>query len=68
MRERPIEDGDYVCSHCHIIYGAYGSRMRCDLCDGKLKWKSAEELIGLEKKWGDWERKRGLSPDFAYKV
>ena len=67
MAERPLEDGDYVCSHCHVVYGVYGDRTRCDLCNRKLKWENAEELIVLSKKWIDWEKARGLPSDFAYK-
>ena len=65
MKEKGYE-GDYVCHHCHLIYGEHGDRLRCDLCNRKLRWASAERIKELEVMWSRQEHRRGLSPDFAY--
>ena len=59
-------EGDYVCHRCHIIYVAYGNRLRCDLCDRKLRWASADRIEELKVMWDRQEHRKGLSPDFAY--
>ena len=59
-------EGEYVCHHCHIIYCVYGSRLRCDLCNRRLRFADAERLKELEIIWARKEHRKGLSPDFAY--
>jgi len=60
-------DGDYVCLHCHIIYREYGSLLRCDLCNRKLRWRERAKVEELGKRWTAEEHRKGMSPDFAYR-
>lgn len=44
-------DGDYVCKKCKLVYQMYGDRLKCDLCNGNLKWCKASEVEALLSKW-----------------
>ena len=53
MLDSMVRDGDYVCKHCKLVYKVYGSRLRCDLCNRKLKWCGTGLVNRLLEKWGD---------------
>jgi PHP family Zn ribbon phosphoesterase len=59
-------EGDYVCHKCHLIYSAYGSELRCDLCGKKLRWASVGRIEELKIIWDRSEHRKGLHSDFAY--
>jgi len=61
-------DKELVCHHCHVIYTCCGSLQCCDICGRKLRWVDTDKILDLKKGWQKWEQKRGLTPDFAYRV
>lgn len=48
---------EYVCKHCRDIYLVYGTSLRCDICNRKLKLTEDSEIAKLEAKW-DMEKEK----------
>lgn len=46
--DKLCEDWEYVCKHCQLIYQVYGSSLRCDICNRKLKLIPPEEVVKIE--------------------
>jgi len=49
--DKLYEGWQYVCTHCQLIYQVYGSSLRCDICNRKLKMVSPEKITQLPKNW-----------------
>ena len=47
--EKLMEGWGYVCKHCQLSYQVYGSRLRCDVCNRKLKLTSPEGVAQIER-------------------
>jgi len=47
-QDKLFEGWEYVCKHCRLIYQVYGSSLRCDICNRKLKLVSMEEVAKIE--------------------
>ncbi len=52
MTFEDILDDEYVCKSCKLVYGVYGSRKRCDLCNRRLKLTSKNDVLRLLEVWG----------------
>lgn len=46
-----MENWQYVCERCKLVYQVYGDRLLCDICNRHLKLKPPEEITQLLEKW-----------------
>ncbi len=48
--DKLYEDWQYACKPCRLIYHVYGSSLRCDICNRKLKLIPPGEVTKMELK------------------